>query len=86
MLEQAVKNWAYSDHIISADRRGYQYGNDWWYPIAWGAATRPRVFPVYMAYHVSGDEKYLAYVYTTCDYILGANPLNMCWIMCTFEG
>ena len=80
MLEQAVKNWAYSDHINSADRRGYQYGNDWWYPIAWGAATRPRVFPVYMAYHVSGDEKYLAYVYTTCDYILGANPLNMCWI------
>ncbi len=79
-LEQAVEHWAYSDHINNADRRGYQYGNDWWLPIAWGHATRPRIFPPLMAYVVSGDEKYLGYLSTTADYILGANPLNMCWV------
>lgn len=79
-LEQAVEHSAYSDHIDNANRRGYQYGNDWWLPIAWGQATRPRIFPPLMAYVVTGDETYLGYVYTTVDYILGANPLNMCWV------
>lgn len=79
-LEKATVAWAYSDHMNNADRRGYQYGNDWWLPIRWGAATRPRIFPVYMAYVVTGDEKFLGYHYTTVDYILGANPLNMCWV------
>jgi hypothetical protein len=79
-LENATVAWAKSDHTANADRRGYQYGNDWWLPIAWGQATRPRVFPVYMAYVVTGDDSYLGYHYTSVDYILGANPLNMCWV------
>ena len=80
MLARAVENWAYVDHINSADRRGYRYGNDWWYPIMYGTATRPNIFPLMVAYAITGNAKYLSYCYTTCDYILGANPLNMCWV------
>ncbi|MBN1998241.1 glycoside hydrolase family 9 protein [candidate division KSB1 bacterium] len=79
-LIKAVERWAYTDHIDNADRRGYRFGNDWWLPISWGHAIRCRTFPVTMAYYLTGDEKYLAYHYTTCDYVLGANPLNMCWV------
>ncbi len=80
MLIKAVEKWAHSDHMDNADRRGYQFGNDWWLPISWGHATRCRVFPVTMAYYLTGKEDYLGYHYTACDYILGANPLNMCWV------
>lgn len=80
MLSQAVERWAYSDHINSADSRGYRYGNDWWYPVVSGNATRPNIFPLMAAYAITGNKKYPSYCYTTCDYILGANPLNMCWV------
>ena len=80
MLAKAVENWAYSDHILNADRRGYRYGNDWWYPVVSGNATRPNIFPLMVAYAITGNEKFLSYCYTTADYILGANPLNMCWV------
>jgi len=80
MLTQAVERWAYSDHINSAEARGYRYGNDWWYPVVSGNATRPNIFPLMAAYAITGNAKYLSYCYTTCDYILGANPLNMCWV------
>ncbi|MCI0552833.1 MAG: glycoside hydrolase family 9 protein [Anaerolineae bacterium] len=80
MLAKAVEYWAYADHILNADRRGYRYGNDWWYPVVSGNATRPNIFPLMAAYAITGNEKYLSYCYTTADYILGANPLNMCWV------
>ena len=79
-LSKACENWAYSDHINNADKRGYQFGNDWWRPVMVAQATTPSILPVMVAYHLTKNEKYLAYHYTACDYVLGANPLNLCWV------
>ena len=79
-LEKATINWAYSVHIDNARRRGYRFGNNWWMPVGWGQATIPRILPLAVAYHLTEDETFLSYGYTTCDYTLGANPLNMVWV------
>lgn len=80
MLIKATENWAYSDHINNAKRRGYCFGKDWWQPVMVAHATTPNIFPVMVAYHITGNEEYLKYCYTSVDYTLGANPLNMCWV------
>jgi hypothetical protein len=46
----------------------------------WGSATVPKTLPAAVAYRLSGDAKYRAVQYTTCDYMLGGNPLNMVWV------
>ncbi len=45
-----------------------------------GHATTPLVMPAIVAYEISGKEKFINAVYTSCDYMLGGNPLNMVWI------
>ncbi|MDD6209726.1 MAG: glycoside hydrolase family 9 protein [Bacteroidales bacterium] len=45
-----------------------------------GHATTPLVMPAIVAYEVSGIQKFLDAVYTSCDYMLGGNPLDMVWI------
>ncbi|MEO0471373.1 MAG: glycoside hydrolase family 9 protein [Bacteroidota bacterium] len=42
--------------------------------------TTPQIFPLIMAYELSGDPTYKQYISTSCDYTLGGNPLNMTWV------
>lgn len=79
-LKKAVEAWAISDHINNADKRGYRFGKDWWQPVMVAHATTPNIFPVMVAYEITKNDKYLSYCYTSADYTLGANPLNMCWV------
>ena len=79
-LEKAALNWAHSAHINSAKKRGYRFGSHWWTPVSWGQATIPRILSLAVAHRLTGDEIFLSYAYTTCDYVLGANPLNMVWV------
>jgi len=56
-------------------------GGNHWQPTVVGAiVTTPQVLPLIVAYHVSGNLNYLDYVYTSCDYTLGGDALNMTWI------
>jgi hypothetical protein len=46
----------------------------------WGAATTPDTLPLVVAHALDRNPKYLTTQYTTCDYMLGGNPLNMTWV------
>ena len=79
-LRQAAVYYADTSTVQTAARRGGRYGYDWWIPLAWGRATNPQTVPLLVAHHLTGDAKFLAPQYTTCDYMLGGNPLNMVWV------
>ena len=79
-LRAAALHWAQTDRIDTARRRACRYGYHWWTPMGHGAATTPRTLPLIVAHHLTGDARYLAPQYTTCDYMLGGNPLNVCWV------
>jgi hypothetical protein len=78
-LRRAALHFADVQAVETAAKRAGRYGYDWYVPMWWGSATVPRTMPAAVAYRLSGEEKYLAVQYTTCDYMLGGNPLNMVW-------
>lgn len=80
IINEAILNWAEFNLISPAEKRGYRFGSDFYAPTGWGTATTPNFVEIAMAWFISGDPAYLSYGYTNCDYILGANPLNMCWV------
>ena len=51
-----------------------------------GQGTTPRVFEIMLGHYISKEaapsktEDYLAGIFTTADYFLGCNPMNMAWI------
>jgi hypothetical protein len=80
LLTGAALNYAEETCLKTAARRAGRYGYHWYMPLEWGAATNPQVLPLLIAHRLTGDEKYLATYFTTCDYMLGGNPLNMVWL------
>jgi hypothetical protein len=66
--------------------RACRYGDNMWMPMVIGHGTTPRVFEVMMGHFLSKSfvpaktADYLAGIFTTADYFLGCNPLNMAWI------
>jgi len=79
-LVQATLHYAQVEFVETAAKRAGRYGYNWWKPMWFGAATTPETMPLIMAHALSRDPKYLGTQYTTCDYILGGNPLNMTWV------
>lgn len=79
-LHDATLHWAKIQCIDTAGRRGGRYAYHWWRPVGYGSATTPATLPLIVAHHLTKDPKYLAPQYTTCDYTLGGNPLNICWV------
>jgi hypothetical protein len=76
----ATLHYAQEDYLNTAAKRAGRYGYNWWLPMGWGAATHPRILPLIVAHALSKDAKFLATQYTTSDYMLGGNPLNMTWV------
>jgi hypothetical protein len=77
----ATINWASDWGTSPASGRSYRMGGNFWQPTVVGEiVTTPHVWPLIMGYHLTGNTDYLGYVYTSCDYTLGGNPLNMVWI------
>jgi hypothetical protein len=72
--------------FTSIEQRACRYGGNIWLPMLIGQGTTPRVFEMMMGHYVSKEaapsktENYLAGIFTTADYFLGCNPLNMTWI------
>jgi hypothetical protein len=79
-LIDASLHYAQVDFVESAQKRGARLGYNLYLPMWWGAATNPKTLPLAVAFAFSRDAKYLATQYTTCDYMLGGNPLNMVWV------
>jgi hypothetical protein len=81
----AITNAA--DFILStADSRACRWGGNYYFPMLVGQASTPLVtmgIYGYLANKTSNASKandYLTKLYTTADYFLGTNPLNMTWI------
>jgi endoglucanase len=64
----------------TAAARNLRMAWDWNGPSFVGLQTTPQTLPAIVAYALTGDEAYRALAYTSADFNLGANPLNMCWI------
>jgi endoglucanase len=79
-LRAAAVYTARAEHVDTAARRAGRMGYHWYIPTQWGAATRPRNLPLIVAHHLTRDPAFLAPQYTTCDYVLGGNPLNTVWV------
>ncbi len=79
-VRQAVLNRAREINTGPAKKRSCRMGFHWYFPTLVGQATTPWVIESLIAYEISGESEYLDYMYTTCDYMLGGNPLNMTWV------
>jgi hypothetical protein len=60
--------------------RGMRAGWHWYVPTVIGFNTTPHVIEAIMAYELTQNPAYLDAVRSTCDYMLGGNGLNMCWV------
>lgn len=68
------------------DNRACRWAGNWYFPFLVGQPTTPLVQAGVMGHYLFKDknpqkaEQYKAALYSTADYFLGNNPLNMCWI------
>jgi hypothetical protein len=77
---------ATADAIVgTASKRALRWGGNWHMPMLVGQQTTPLVLQAVAGFALIKEkdsakaEKYLAALYTTCDYFLGCNALNMTW-------
>ncbi|MEM1126279.1 MAG: glycoside hydrolase family 9 protein [Bacteroidota bacterium] len=83
-LRRAAVTYA-DTYVEAAERRTLRVANQWDMPAVAGTITSPRLTPLIVGHHLSTDhperaERYLRYLYTSADYFLGGNPLNMTWM------
>jgi len=78
---------ATADAIVGvASKRALRWGGDWHMPMLVGQQTTPLMLQAVAGYALAKEkdpekaESYLAALYTTCDYFLGCNALNMTWV------
>lgn len=79
-LKNYIISYARNNRVETAGKRGFRWANYWWSHTGIGGATTPKVISLMVAYRLSGDKTFLDCHQTTCDYFLGGNPLNMCWV------
>jgi hypothetical protein len=66
-------------------KRALRWGGNWYMPMLVGQQTTPWMLQAAAGHVITRDkdpakaERYLAALYTTCDYFLGCNALNMTW-------
>ncbi|MFN3730037.1 MAG: glycoside hydrolase family 9 protein [Fimbriimonadaceae bacterium] len=78
---------ATADHVVeTANRRALRWGGNFWFPMLVGQQTTPWMLETATAMAVTKtsdperSNRYRETLYTTADYFLGANALNMTWI------
>jgi len=83
LMENVVLRFA-QNYIQAAERRTLRIATQWDFPAVVGGVTSPRLFLLIVAHHLvrNADEAklFLQYLYTSADYYLGTNPLNMPWM------
>lgn len=67
-------------------KRALRWGGNWYMPMLVGQQTTPLMLQAAAGYALARDKdpakanRYLGALYTTCDYFLGCNALNMTWV------
>jgi endoglucanase len=84
-LRAAVLTTADTIALEVCSKRALRWGGNWYMPMLVGQQTTPFVLQAAAGYALTRDkepakaERYLTALYTTCDYFLGCNALNMTW-------
>ena len=84
-LRDATLNSADAVLTDVVERRATRYGGNFFFPMLVGQPTTPMIFDGLMGFMLTKDSNvgrannYLANIYTTSDYFLGTNPLNIVW-------
>ena len=85
-MRGAVLTTADALALDAASKRALRWGGNWYMPMLVGQQTTPLMLQAAAGYVLARDtepakaERYLAALYTTCDYFLGCNALNMTWV------
>lgn len=82
-LMQATVNYGKNLIVESARQRSGRNGGDMGKPPVVGSTTTPVIADALYAWKFAEGEtkqELMDYMYTTCDYFLGGNSLNMTWI------
>jgi endoglucanase len=72
--------------LTTSAKRSLRWGGNFWMPMLVGQQTTPAVLEVAVGYVLTRQSnpakarQYLGVLYTTCDYFLGGNSLNMTWV------
>lgn len=78
-LSQAAQ-YVQNEFVTTAAQRSFRVGFGVNFRTFLGQATTPLIFPALVMYHVTGEQRYYEAAITSCDYVLGANPLDMTWV------
>ncbi len=73
----AITNRADRETVDTAAGRGFRYGADRNILFILGTFSTPKIFLAAYAHELTGRQKYLDVCYSTCDYCLGGNQMNM---------
>lgn len=80
-LKQSVVNdiiaQADFETVDPANDRGFRYGADKDILFMLGSLNAPKTYLAAIAYELTGEQKYLDACYTTCDYCLGGNQMDL---------
>jgi len=84
-LDRALRQQCRDDLIAMADKetvqtandRGFRYGASRSIMHMLGSLSTPKIFLAAAAYEFSGEKRFLDACYTTCDYCLGGNQLDL---------
>ena len=85
-MRSAVLATAAALAIEVPSKRALRWGGNWYMPMLVGQQTTPLVLQAAAGYVLTRETDpskarlYLAALYTTCDYFLGCNSLNMTWV------
>jgi hypothetical protein len=85
-IRSAVLHTADVVTLDSSEKRALRWGGPFGFPMLVGQQTTPAVFEGAVAYTLvkktdpAKARRYLSALYTTCDYFLGTNSMNMTWI------
>jgi len=78
-VKKALLDTADASHR-SAVTRALRWGGDFGFPMLVGQQTTPLILDEAIAWGLTHSDVYLADLYTTADYFLGTNSLNMTWV------
>jgi endoglucanase len=80
-LKQATKNFARSEYLEPASKRGMRGAVNWYRPMSWGGITQPDDLALFASHALCGDGEALAGAEASLDLFLGGGPLNLSFMM-----
>ncbi len=66
------------ERVRGVRKTGFRWTRNPWRPASWGSFSVPDAIGLVRAHRVTGDPRYLSAAVLTCQFTVGANPMNLC--------